>query len=1211
MKNLIKILKKITLIVALAATFAGCSDMPAPDLIPGEKPTTPNSLTIRIPIPTSELRSKAETRADYNINSEEGTVSDLHLLIYKDSDLSAPITNYSWAQNQIIDFEDREEGIVATTVTNLPKNETFTLIVMANTDNQSYEGEAPDLINISVDELKEKILDWEELPEAAYLPMVFMQSGIEAENGATILATMTIGAVKFRYNIVFDSRIFGAQEEEAKANMPTALKITGVTLENTADKAYLLENSQGRFTRSNALVHSGKHYSLSGVEVADYFTADNITDGLASDMIKVDGLDEKSAEWDKPWVYQGTIYIPERYEANRGNATSMTVTAEVMDGNGNKITDTEFIVANIAEGSSDSGLDMPRGKYYELVGKIGTPGNSLVTEVTIQDWNSQTLVYALHGPYELVVEKTESVPVSSGKWTILGFRSDIPDEQIKISSELMPVISDGTTSYPLYYGEPILSGTTDENGDPYVFADEWPSHIRVTINPEIPYALLQQLEIEGLVDGKYAEGETVYKFDGQIVDYFHITAGNLHKRIGVGPLDRDPVLIVSPQIITVNLQEKMSDVIYGEEHIISFQTNINITDQEEFTLTITDEEGNAVNLFAGVGLSSIQSAVYAMQLSGDSGIYSSTAESNVFRLNVKNGLFTLNLSEFLAGNTFWQGSGVYTLTFRLTSTRLNIEALEDSVTIDIKPYNSNYTIHFKDNTKVWKSPHIYVYQLLTMPIDLYNREGDPNSGISVLAGKTVGYKDGGGNFQGAIQYQFSNNVSFRGWKGYGGPESVYTNPYQVATYSTTSIVTDPDYTMGFVILGEKPAADRDGVVRNWSDWMNPWGDNEARFIVYNYEGNLNSEHEKGMASWVCEECKNANSDYNGPFNNRSWPGIVMEKEEDGWWKYTLSGVAQTGRTMIMFSDGHASYFVDQKCGCADNHNSDSSNAKCECDGCTSYSDCECDNCLEFDSTKGDREDYRWPADSQVGIPLFEYTDNEGWFLFDGNSTNHDQNFTDDQPKMFDMGGEQYPGYFTARMAANMRIMIEKPSRTTFQEMVIEGGSDNIKVEEMIESGNYLYADLNANVAGWDAFDLGVFTNGNYGKIKLRPASFTFENGKYVARVKLEFKGGEKLYLKWRDWDHSQVKNNLKLFWDTSGTWIDITTLSTAPLISNYRCIEYTVPVPPAGANPRVIWAQPYVGSSYYGVNEKIDIYKIQQNYYPADERYHVIMYKEK
>lgn len=93
--------------------------------------------------------------------------------------------------------------------------------------------------------------------------------------------------------------------------------------------------------------------------------------------------------------------------------------------------------------------------------------------------------------------------------------------------------------------------------------------------------------------------------------------------------------------------------------------------------------------------------------------------------------------------------------------------------------------------------------------------------------------------------------------------------------------------------------------------------------------------------------------------NRKWPGVKMKEdtENPGWYYFDLPLLAEPGTALIMFADGHS--------GPSDN------NAR-----------------------------YRYPAHMVPGIPLYNFADKDGWFLYD--YTQGDKNeFVDDKPNIMD------------------------------------------------------------------------------------------------------------------------------------------------------------------------------------------------------------------
>lgn len=192
------------------------------------------------------------------------------------------------------------------------------------------------------------------------------------------------------------------------------------------------------------------------------------------------------------------------------------------------------------------------------------------------------------------------------------------------------------------------------------------------------------------------------------------------------------------------------------------------------------------------------------------------------------------------------------------------------------------------------------------------------------AGKTVGFLHDN-NYFASLEYSFTGKMAFKGWKGYGGPD------FNSFTKSGT-------YTNGFWVFD-----DGNESKGNW-DYIE--GTHTELWNRYYDDVDFCSSHRNDIAN-DCSLC------YNTP--NRSWPGIRMIEEKgenEGWWKFELTGVATPGKALIMFADVHS----------------------------------------------GDAGDKRFPAANVVGMPLFDYPDREGWFWFNDYVTDRSSNnFSDNKP----------------------------------------------------------------------------------------------------------------------------------------------------------------------------------------------------------------------
>ena len=234
------------------------------------------------------------------------------------------------------------------------------------------------------------------------------------------------------------------------------------------------------------------------------------------------------------------------------------------------------------------------------------------------------------------------------------------------------------------------------------------------------------------------------------------------------------------------------------------------------------------------------------------------------------------------------------------------------MTINIIPNIQNYKIHFKANG--WTNPHIYVYQCLEFPSDVRNPK---------LANKPIATDESCNHS--ALEYSFTGKIAFKGWD----TESSYNNPDAAAKGPIK----------GFYYF------DSDVNTGSWdadkSGFTNHYYDNMDFCFDYRYSSDCD-----------CEKCK-------GNTYNKLWPGIKMKKgsgASDGWWDFELTGVAEPGKALIMFADGH---------------------------------------------TYGDFS-LRFPYDNNVGVPLFDFPDKEGWLYYNGVVNDRVNNvFVNENPSLYE------------------------------------------------------------------------------------------------------------------------------------------------------------------------------------------------------------------
>ncbi|MCH5225158.1 MAG: hypothetical protein J1D77_04125 [Muribaculaceae bacterium] len=931
----------------------------------------------------------------------------------------------------------------------------------------------------------------------------------------------------------------------------------------------------------------------------DFYANNNSDENIKNAL---ENLQQWKEESDGSWtgskflkkrVWQGVTYLPENLLEDNPTLLKFPYSFNGSKGGDSpreiKLKDFNLKTSDVKEPG------IRRSMMYDVYALVKKPeAADMVVNVLVEDWNLQNLVYQLHGPYELVVETTKLAELSMEKDQVFWFRTDIDPSQIEfISPKVSGSREEDNDMVDLYIGNVVKKsdGTfaTNENGD-YLF--------RIGLNPDIPYKVIDQLNNGGLE----------YKginYTTKDISYFHLVAGSLNKYIEIENLNLDPFLIVDPQTIIIDTRELYTS---GEDGAtfpihIEFSTNVDLTESDYATLQLsvpqaliaageTDGEGDGSLRFVKGEIEEI------FTLNGDSYIYKDVENKvNEIVLKIKNIIY---------GNPFWDKNHEYNLTFTLTLNRQGKELkIVKPVVIKVKPFSGTYVIHFRDNTKDWEEAHIYIFQDLTLPA---NMMAENESGEFVPyehAGRIVGYIEqnptSGFQWNAALQYVFTNNMSFRGWHGnhkgrfaeikngvrtyvsdgddeYGGPSindpwaEAHYNPIIPTGDETELTIDSPTY--GFVMFGEpdERLADqtfnhnyKDKKFKFWNynysyNYTYMLAENMERTDRYNYDVNFNYDHQTSIeehTGWQCWRCSDMAPDYNANDNRTFYPGIVMEKEDDGWWKYTLTGVAQPGRTVVIFANWHLPWDPENKW---------------------------------FDYRA---EDFRFPGDYEAGLPLFDFEDNEGWFLFDGNTSNNDQQFTDEKPA----ASRIIPHSFTAAYSS-LRIEVKN---TNLSSIIIDGKTVN-------KSGT----DSSRGVAYFDASGLNLTGKSNFnveanGKTyKLEPKFFTSGANGFVTAQPLytEFTDGIPLYVKWSDniqpndgywkdfdyWDETAFyhpptggSNYMNVYWGKDETWaypmdsytfsghafgnykgVDIITSTSKPTGSVKDMIELRLCTSPAG-----------------------------------------------
>lgn len=382
-------------------------------------------------------------------------------------------------------------------------------------------------------------------------------------------------------------------------------------------------------------------------------------------------------------------------------------------------------------------------------------------------------------------------------------------------------------------------------------------------------------------------------------DFFHIVAESIHKRIKVTPLTLEYYLNVTPLSIPIDVSTRIASSDYEGTIPITIHTNypnlsVTLPEGSEWASIFDNNTDNAYLKF-------VAPAGEEVTLSAPSSISVGSSGTVVYTLSFK-GLNT--------GSAIWENKRSLELT--VVGSDDNISSEPIPVSVNIIPLVQDYVIHFKADG--WSNPHIYVYECLEFPADwpgVYSPGNDKPT--ELLASKPLGYyagkkENGEEIYYAALEYSFTGAIAFNGWDVPANLETLYYT-------NGTPRPFDGYKAQGFYIFNTDQ--------NSWKPDLQAQAE-----IRYSYNMDFCVEHREAIKE-LCPQCANDKM-------NRLWPGIRMKFEGDGWWEFTLTGIATPGRTLIMFADGHGGSSVN-----------------------------------------------RYPGVAEVGIPLFDYPSKEGWLRYNG------------------------------------------------------------------------------------------------------------------------------------------------------------------------------------------------------------------------------------
>ena len=488
----------LNLVAALAVMIAtpSCSD--DTDL-PAASADGDTVITLHVPNPSAAESSRSRAAGDdpapsVDITTAEGAIKSLWLLAY-DTKGSNHVVKQLQSSGEV------SSGYTTYSIQFTPGSYRF--YVVANID--SYIDKSVSAATAE-DELKAMILRFspEKLPNLADgLPMACLHDEIDEADADGIVtiapgekkqvhADMRFLCAKVRYTILFNNDKDGFSYDTFGDH---TISFTGGSASGVIASTTLLRAESSSTEGSFAL-----------------------------DEVPLESVDYVNETVTGAW--RGTVYLPENLSTEKKSLTTLLLNA-TLDGSDAALRYTITLPSPEKVTSTEKPGSLQRGHFYDLTGHVTSLGDRLDLTAEVKDWTLLQLVYDIHGPYFLHVEKTK-VQVQSGVETLIKYDTDAGELQFE---------SDKLDGKDLF----VFSTVTGEDGEKY---------ISVNVNPEIPAS------------------------NREVESYFYIKAANLRKRIEVKPARLNPFLNVTPTEIEINVREYIYSGEYSAKIPISFTTNL-------------------------------------------------------------------------------------------------------------------------------------------------------------------------------------------------------------------------------------------------------------------------------------------------------------------------------------------------------------------------------------------------------------------------------------------------------------------------------------------------------------------------------------------------------------------------------------------------------------------------------------------------------------
>lgn len=389
-----------------------------------------------------------------------------------------------------------------------------------------------------------------ELPRPGRLPMIYEPvAETEVKPGGTVVtANLQFTCVKVRYNLIFDKEN-NQHTQDAFGNC--GLIIKAVNGQKLSEETPLVLGAPMSGITSNDNTFNAP------LTPGRYFASWTRNDNAGGDEDVIADTKGVPASYASKWVYQGTLYLPERYTGNNEGQSELTIEAVVVSGTHSPKDDGTVDLSSIPTGpvntytiplghanGQDQPRQFPRGTYYEIIGQIETTEfTELQADVKVSDWVPVPMAHTGHTT--LTVDKTVA-KVTSIETDSIHYTSNAPEVTMGCDA--------------IIDGQPVIVQYEQ---------DTRRRVIKFRINPAIPI-------------GKFVEGSD---FPPTGRTKIWIQANHVRKYLDV-TYNVEPLFEVEPEEVTISwLSTSDNDPTYTKT--FRFQTNLGGIQGVDFPVVLT------------------------------------------------------------------------------------------------------------------------------------------------------------------------------------------------------------------------------------------------------------------------------------------------------------------------------------------------------------------------------------------------------------------------------------------------------------------------------------------------------------------------------------------------------------------------------------------------------------------------------------------------